>query len=657
MDGQLLWRAGDERKVRSHLAAFMRQAEARHDVSLPDYDALHRFSVERLDEFWTLVWDYAGIVHQGDAAPARAAAASVFDDTWFPNARLNFAENMLRARTADSEVLVWIGEDGKRRVITYAQLVEEVARCQAALERAGVSVGDRVVGYLPNVPEAVIAMLATVSLGGIWAVVAPDITAQAAIDRIGQLDPMVFVTSDASRHGGRVHDLLAKAEDVAREMPSLRASIVVPHGDGHTRLGSLPYAASWDDFIGGRSEAIPRFRRLPFHAPAFVMFTSGTTGKPKCLVHSSGGVLMQFAKEHLLHADIHEGDRVFRHSTTGWMMWNWATGTLAWKATVVLYDGSPTYPNIDRLFDMAQDERLTYFSPSAALLDIYVKNGLEPGRTHDLSRMRTMYSGGMRVPAAHYAYVYEKIKSDTHFASPSGGTDPMAAFVAGDPTGSVRAGEIACAALAMKVELLDEDGRELAHGPGELVCASPMPSIPLAFWGDPDRSRLIEAYFGRFPGKWSQGDWVERTVHGGYIVHGRSDATIKVRGIRIGTAEIYRPLEGVPEVDSAAAVEQAAGGASRIVLFVKLRGTLRLDAALEDRIRQVLRTQASAHHVPELIAAVPDLPRNSAGKVMEVAVRDVLHGRVPRNLGTVSNPQCLAAFEAFAAEHAAGESP
>ncbi|MGE0799145.1 MAG: acetoacetate--CoA ligase [Lautropia sp.] len=654
-DGDLLWSASPERREGANLTRFMRQVEREWGVPLRDYASLHAFSVRDVDRFWKSVWTFAPILGDWDGITVRDPGATMAEDRWFPQARLNFAENMLRPRAAGIEAVVFRDETGVRRALGYAELLREVARVQAALEQLGVGQGDRVVGYLPNVPETLIAMLATTASGAIWAVVSPEISSQAAIERIGQLEPRILITSDGTRHGGREHDLLAKAAEVAAAMRSLVATVVVPNLSAHPAIGSLPGAMTWEQLLEGRTETEPVFARLPFAAPAFVMFTSGTTGKPKCLVHSGGGVLLQFAKEHLLHADLREGDRLFRFTSTGWMMWNWGVGALAWKVTVVLYEGSAFHPKTDALFDLAQAERLTYFSPSAAILDQYVKAGIRPAGTHDLSAMRTMYSGGMRVPAPHYGYVYQYIKQDLFFASPSGGTDPMAAFVAGDPTGSVRAGEIACPALGMKVELLDDEGRELQRGPGEFVCASPFPSIPLAFWGDPDRMRLLEAYFGRFPGKWSQGDWVERTPHGGFIMHGRSDATLKVRGIRIGTAEIYRPLEAVTEIEECAAVERQMHEGSEMVLFVRLKSGVVLDEPLRERIRQTLRIHASAHHVPARIADAPEFPRNSAGKVMELAVREAIHGREPRNVSAVVNPVSLDFFRRFSATFAAGD--
>jgi acetoacetyl-CoA synthetase len=639
--GQVLWTASPQRREQAHLTAFRRGLEREWNVALPDYNALHAFSIDRVEDFWQSHWDYAGVIGDGDRSVVLRRGATFADDAWFPGVRINFAENMLRRRD-EAAALVYRDETGARRALTFAQLAAEVAKLQAVFESWGVGQGDRVVGYLPNVPEAVVAMLAATSVGAIWAVVPPDLSATAAGERIGQLDPVVLVTADAARHGGRVFPLLDKAREVATGMPSLRATIVVANIEPAPDFARLPHAHDWTSLLAARIEAEPHFARLPFATPAFAMFTSGTTGKPKCLLHGGGGLVLQFAKEHLLHADIRRDDRVFRYTTTGWMMWNWSTAALAAGATVILYDGSPQHPNLGALFDLADAERLTFFSPSAALLDAYAKAGLVPMATHDLGSIRTMYSGGMRVPAANYAYVYSHIKRDVYFASPSGGTDPMAAFMAADPTGEVRAGEIPVTALGMKVELLAEDGSVLEHGPGELTCASPFPTVPLGLWGDADRARLNQAYFDRFPGRWCHGDWVERTARGGYVVHGRSDATLKVNGVRIGTAEIYRPLEAITEIVACAVVERDAGDRAQMVLLVQLRDGVVLTDALSQRIRRTLREHGSAHHVPAQIVAVTDLPRNNIGKVMEIAIRDAVNGRAPRNLGAIANPESLA---------------
>lgn len=639
-----LWCASETQVKQANITQFLASIREDWKYDAIDYQTLHSFSIAHVDEFWKAVWKYAKIISNNEIETIRIKGDNIFDDNWFPDAKLNFAENMLRARDEKQEALVCINESGDRKALTYSDLIAEVSRAQQAFIEYGVAQGDRVVGYLPNTAEAVISMLAALSIGAIWAVVSPDLSAQAAIDRIGQLDPKILIVSDGARYNGREYDLLEKAKEVASTMQNLQATIVVPYLHVRPDVNTLPKGVTWEKVISARSPTVLTFKRLPFSTPAFVIFTSGTTGKPKCLVHSAGGVLLQFAKEHLLNADMKPGDRVFRFTTTTWMMWHWGVGTLAWGATVILYDGSPQYPSIHRLFDIAQDEQLTFFGPSAALLDAYVKGGLHPASTHNLRSIRTIYSGGMRVSANNYAYVYEKIKKDVYFASPSGGSDPMAAFVAGDPIGCVRAGEMACAALGMDIQILGESGEELEHGPGELVCASPFPSTPLYFWGVSDRSKLIDSYIGRFAGKWAQGDWIERAQSGGYILHGRSDATLKVRGIRIGTAEIYRPLEILTDLEECAAVEHQQQDESQIILYVKLKPGVKLNEGLKETISQTLRAGASPFHVPSKIIAVTDLPKNSAGKIMELAIKDAIHGRNIRNIAAISNPECLGEF-------------
>ncbi len=637
---ELLWSATEYRCAQANLTEYRHLLEREWGVSLPDYEALHDFSICHVESFWKSFWTYAGIAGEWDGKVVLKRGASLVDDRWFPEARINFAENLLR-RCDFAEALVYRDETGFRRSITFKELHQAVARVQAALSEAGIGRGDRVVGYLPNLPETVIAMLATTAIGAIWSVVSQDLSPVAAKERIGQLDAAVLITADGTRYAGRKFPLLENARTLAASMPSLRLTIVIPNLESTPNIHGLPAARLWADVTDGRSESVPVFARLPFSEPAFAVFTSGTTGKPKCILHCGGGLLLQFAKEQLLHADIKANDRIFRFTTTGWMMWNWSVAALALGATVVLYEGAPLYPKIDALFDLAESERLTFFSPSAALLDAYAKAAISPKNTHDLGSVRTMYSSGMRVSEANFRFVYTNIKEDLFFTTPCGGTDPMAAFLAGDPTGVIRAGEIPVQALGMKIEILDEDGHALERGPGELTCVSSFPSMPIAFWEDPERKRLIETYFTRFPGKWYHGDWVERTSNGGYVVHGRSDATLKINGVRIGTAEIYRPLETMSEIEESAVVERQRSGGSEMILFVKLQPGVALTESLRQRISQTLRERASAHHVPHLIIAVDDLPRNNVGKVMELAIRDVVHGQKPRSVHAIINPESL----------------
>ncbi|VTU15682.1 Acetyl-coenzyme A synthetase [Variovorax sp. SRS16] len=637
----IVWRASPERAARTHIRRFAERLEHEWKVALPDYAALHAFSIDHLDAFWRSLWHHARILGDWDEDRVLDRAECKADDRWFPGARLNYAENMLWRRD-DADALVFCAEDGARRALSFRELAVQVAQAQAVFRDLGVVAGDRVVGYLPNVPEAVVAMLATTSLGAIWATVSAELSAGAVLDRLGQLEPTIFVTADGTRHAGRVHELSAKAAEVARALPSLRAAFVVGNLSATPPLWAG--ATDWAAALAARSETEPSFVRVAFHAPGFILFTSGTTGKPKCLTHGVGGPLIQFAKELRLHGDLRAGDRLLRLSATGWMIWNWSTAALAIGATVILYEGSATWPRIDRLFDLVERERVTFFGPSAAVLDIYAKAGLSPMHTHDLSSLRTMFAGGTRVSAANYEYVYRHIKSELYFASPSGGTDLLASFVNNDPGGAVVAGEATVATLGMAVEVLDDDGHPVVCGAGELACASSFPSMPLGFWGDADRQRLLDTYFTRYPGKWFHGDWVERTPRGGYVIHGRSDATLKARGIRIGTAEIYRPLEALPELDECAAVTQDWNGDSRIVLFVKLRAGSSYSSELGETIRTTLRDKASPHHLPAHIVPVPDLPRNGVGKVMELAIRDAIHGRVPRNVAAIANPESLAHF-------------
>ena len=626
MSGTPLWQPSPERARATQLRAFLVEIERRTGVSIPDYPALHRWSVERRDAFWAALWDFCGVVGE------RGERALVDGDRmpgarWFPDARLNFAENLL-ARGGAGPALVARDETGARRALGWDELRAEVSKGAQALRAAGVRAGDRVTGYLPNGAEAVLAMLAAASLGAVWSSCSPDFGVQGVVDRFGQIEPRVLLAAAGYAYAGKHHDLRERVAEIARKLPSVER-----------------VATSWAELTAPFAAREIAFERRPFDHPLYVLYSSGTTGPPKCIVHGAGGTLLQHLKEHRLHVDLRPDDVFFYFTTTGWMMWNWLASGLASGATLVLYDGSPFHPGPEALFDLARDERVSIFGTSAKFLDAARKAGLCPRRTHDLARLRAILSTGSPLAPEGFDFVYDAIATDVQLASISGGTDIVSCFVCGDPTGPVWRGECQVPGLGMAVDVLDDAGRPAPpRVAGELVCTRPFPSMPVGFWNDPDGSRYRAAYFERFPGVWHHGDFAEWTEHGGIVIHGRSDATLNPGGVRIGTAEIYRQVEQLEEVQEALAIGQPWQGDLRVVLFVRLRDGLGLDDALRDRIRRRIRQNATPRHVPAVIAQVADIPRTKSGKIVELAVRDVVAGRPVKNREALANPEALELF-------------
>jgi acetoacetyl-CoA synthetase len=646
--GQPLWTPRPERASNCQLSRFRDEANRRFGLSLADSADLHRWSVEKRAEFWDLVWDACGVVGEkgtrrledGDAMPGAQ---------FFPDARLNFAENLMR-RHDGAHALIFRGEDKAAYSLSYRELDALVSRLQQALRAAGVGQGDRVAAMLPNLPESVALMLAVTSLGAVFSSCSPDFGERGVLDRFGQIEPKVFVVSDGYWYAGKRISVADKLKALAIDLKTAGTVVIVPYlGDADAVAQSTPRAVTLEKFLAPFSPQPVTFERLPFTHPIYILFSSGTTGVPKCIVHGAGGTLLQHLKEQRLHCDLKAGERFFYFTTLGWMMWNWLVSGLASEATLCLYDGSPFAPQNEVLFDYAQQEKINIFGTSAKYIDAAGKAGLAPIKTHDLSSIRLLTSTGSPLAPESFEYVYRSVKSDVHLASISGGTDIVSCFVGGDPTLPVWKGEIQASGLGMAVDVWSEDGVPLPRGRGELVCTKPFPSMPVKFWNDPDGKKYRAAYFERFPGVWHHGDFAERTEHGGFIIHGRSDATLNPQGVRIGTAEIYAQVEQIPEIVESIAIGQEWESDVRIVLFVRLRESVQLDDALIHRIKKQIRDGASPRHVPARIVAIADIPRTRSGKITELAVRDVVHGRPVKNTEALANPEALDLYKNLSA--------
>ena len=640
-----VWRPSAARTAESNLTRFTACLNARRGMKLDGYEQVYTWSVSRPEDFWTELARFADVRAEWGQGPVLQDRERMPGARFFPNARLNFAENLLRYND-DQAAIVFVNERGGRRQISHRELRQEVARIAAGLRAAGVGEGDRVAGFLPNLPEAVIAMLATATLGAIWSSCSPDFGAHAVLDRFGQIAPKVLFTADGYFYGGKTLDSLAQVAEVAAQLPGLDEIVVIPYVESEPRLERLGNAAArarhWHA-LGERGAPL-RFASMPFNHPLYILYSSGTTGAPKCIVHGAGGTLLQHQKEHLLHTDLRRGDRVFYFTTCGWMMWNWLVSALATGATLVLYDGSPFHPDAGVLWRLAAQERLTVFGTSARYLAALEKNGYRPADIGDLAALRTLLSTGSPLLAEGFDFVYRAIKSDLHLASISGGTDIVSCFALGCPTLPVQRAEIQCRGLGMAVAIFDDSGKPVRGERGELVCTAPFPSMPVGFWNDPEGIRYRTAYFERFPGAWHHGDYAALTEHGGVIIYGRSDAVLNPGGVRIGTAEIYSALAGLAEVVESIAVGQDWRNDVRVVLFVRLQPGAALDETLKKKIRDTVRAHTSPRHVPARIVSVPDIPRTFSGKLSELAVRNAIHGQAVRNLDALANPQALEHF-------------
>ena len=644
-----LWTPLEARASQTTLHTFSSWLSSRTGKSLIGYDELHKFSIDDPATFWSALWDFTKISGDKGEPPFLVDGDKMPGAQFFPGAKLNFAENVLR-RTGPGTAVVFWGEDKVKRKFSWDDLHAGVGKASRAFGAAGVATGDRVAGILPNMPESIVSALGAAAIGAVWSSCSPDFGVQGVLDRFGQIEPKVLVACDGYYYNGKVIDIADKLAEIVSKLPSVRTVVIVPYlgraketvqGLNSGLIHSGRRAQTWDDAILALPATPPTFERLPFSHPLYVLFSSGTTGMPKCIVHSAGGALLKVLSEQKLHADIKPGDRVFYFTTLGWMMWNWLAAALAAEATILLYDGSPFHPDGNILWDYAQEEKATLFGTSAKYIDAIKKAGLRPGTSHDVSSIRTVLSTGSPLAPDSFEYIYDAVKPDVHLASMSGGTDIFGCFVLGVPTKPVYVGEIQSPALGFAVEVFDDTGKPQAHGKGELVCTKPFPSMPVGFWGDPDGKKYHSAYFSRFENIWHHGDFAEWTEQGGMIIHGRSDATLNPGGVRIGTAEIYRQVEQLEEVQEAIVIGQDWDDDVRVVLFVVLKPGITLDDKLRDRIKKQIRTGASPRHVPARIIQVADIPRSKSGKISELAVRDIVHGRDIKNRQALANPEAL----------------
>jgi acetoacetyl-CoA synthetase len=639
MSDKPLWTPSPERVERTRLAQFMQQA------GHGDYAALHRWSIDEREAFWNQLWDFCEV--RGEKGGKTLVDGERMPGArFFPEGRLNFADNLLRARD-DGDALVFWGEDKVRRKLSRRALYDLVSRMAQALAAAGVNKGDRVAGYLPNLPESIAATLATASLGAIWSSCSPDFGVQGVLDRFGQIEPKVLFCADRYLYGGKEFATLDKVADILGQLPSVARCVVIPYdpqAPERAAAGTLPNGVTLEEFVAPFAARDIAFEIVDFNHPLYILYSSGTTGVPKCIVHGTGGTLLQHLKEHQLQSDVQPGDRLFYFTTLGWMMWNWLVSGLASGATLLLYDGSPFVSRGRIVFDLADAEGMTQLGTSAKYIDAIAKVGLEPRRTHRLEALRAVLSTGSPLMPEGFDYVYQKVKSDLCLSSISGGTDIVSCFVLGNPIGPVWRGEIQAPGLGMAVEVFDENGESVVGEKGELVCTKAFPSMPVGFWDDPDGAKYRAAYFDKYPNVWRHGDWCELTRHGGMMIYGRSDAVLNPGGVRIGTAEIYRQVEAFDEVVESIVVGQDWEGDVRVVLFVKLRDGLMLDDALSAKIKKRIRDNTTPRHVPAKLLQVADIPRTKSGKIVELAVREVIHGRAVKNVEALANPEVLEDF-------------
>jgi acetoacetyl-CoA synthetase len=637
---KLLWQPTEEQIRNTNMYRFMNVINDKYNQNFKEYAPLYEWSVENIPEFWETMWEFADIICSKSFDQVIDDVSKMPGARWFSGAQLNFAENLLRYRD-NRTALIFKGEGQKSIKISYAELYDEVARLAKSLKETGVQAGDRVVGFIPNMPAATIAMLAATSIGATWSSCSPDFGLKGVLDRFGQIKPKVLFTANGYFFKGKKIDSLERIAEILKELPSIEKVVVVPYSDQDPDISRIPNAVHYRDFKSAQANLKIEFKQLPFDHPLYIMYSSGTTGLPKCMVQSAGGILIHHLKELMLHTDLKREDTIFYFTTCGWMMWNWLTSSLAVGATLVLYDGNPFHPHPGALWEMAQDEELTVFGTSAGYIAALMNAGVKPGKTYDLNPLRAVLSTGSPLSIEGFEFIYEEVKANLQLASISGGTDLNGCFALGNPMGPVYAGELQCRGLAMDVRAFDEAGNEIVNAQGELVCCKPFPSMPIYFWDDPDGSKYRDAYFDVYPNIWRHGDFITVTDRGGVVMLGRSDATLNPGGVRIGTAEIYRQLEQMPEIDDSVVVGQNWKDDVRVILFVKLAAGFELTEELRAKIKQTIRTNASPRHVPAKILSTPDVPYTLNMKKVELAVKKIIEGRPVLNKDALSNPQAL----------------
>jgi acetoacetyl-CoA synthetase len=640
---KLLWKPDANQAKKTHMYRFMQQVNARYNKDFSNYFQLHQWSIENISDFWAMMWEFADII-------ASANYTQVIDKNvmpgakWFEGAKLNFAENLLRFRD-DKTAIIFKGETQDAIHITYNELYSEVARIAKSLKEIGVTKGDRVVGFMPNMPQAIIAMLAATSMGALWSSCSPDFGIKGVIDRFGQIKPKVLFTANGYSYKGKHIDSLERISSVLQEIDSIEKVIVVPYTEKEPEIKSIAHAVLYNDFISKDNNCALEFEQLPFDHPIYIMYSSGTTGLPKCMVQSGGGILINHLKELMLHTDLKRQDNIFYFTTCGWMMWNWLTSSLAVGATLILFDGQPFYPDAGALWKLAQDTNMTIFGTSAAYISAIKNAGLQPEDNYDLSSLKTLLSTGSPLSVECFEYVYKEVKQDLRLSSIAGGTDLNGCFAAGNPIGPVYAGELQCRCLGMNVKAFDDTGKSLLNKEGELVCVSPFPSMPVYFWDDQDGEKYHDAYFDTYPGIWRHGDFIKITETGGVVFCGRSDATLNPGGVRIGTSDIYRLIEHFKEIEDSVIIGQEWENDLRVILFVKMAQGQCLTENIKNNIRKIIRSEASPRHVPEKIIEVKDIPYTLNMKKVELAVKKVVQNEPVLNKDALINPESLAYYK------------
>lgn len=643
---KMLWKPSEKRIRESNMYRFMNRINEKYNQKLKTYQELYRWSIDNIPDFWANLWEFAPVIFSKPYTQVIDDLTRMPGAKWFSGAQLNFAENLLRYRD-DQVAIIFKGEGQPSTKMTYAQLYDEVARVAASLKALGIKPGDRVVGFMPNMPQSIIAMLAAVSMGAVWSSCSPDFGIKGVLDRFGQIKPKILFTANGYLFKGKSLDSLERISDILKQLPSIEKVVVVPYTELKPDISKIPKAIQYRDFISSEKGLQIPFEQLPFDHPLYVMYSSGTTGLPKCMVQCAGGVLIQQLKDLILTTDLKREDTIFYFTTCGWMMWNWLTSSLSVGATLVLYDGSPFYPDPGVLWKMSQDEKITIFGTSAGYIAALQSMNVKPGKNYDLTPLKTVLSTGSPLSVENFEYIYREVKADLQLASITGGSDLNATFAAGNPMGPVYAGEIQCRGLAMKVEAFDENGKPVINQQGELVCTAPFPSMPIYFWDDLDGKKYHSAYFDVYPNVWRHGDFIEINDRGGVIVYGRSDATLNPGGVRIGTAEIYRQMEQLEEIEDSVVVGQDWKNDVRVILFVKMAKGYELTEEVKKKIMNTIRVNASPRHVPSKILSVPDVPYTLNMKKVELAVKKVIQGKPVLNKDALRNPEALDFYTGF----------